>query len=499
MGRTRLTPPAASLMQSIRGVGYDTKTALADLIDNSITAAAATVWLQFNWAGRDSSILLLDDGHGMSVGELEQAMVLGSSDPLLKRGDHDLGRFGLGLKTASLSQCSRLLVASRRAGEPVSVRIWDLQTVMATNDWLVEDEPTEAERALLIPLEKLAAGTLVLWSHLDRLVGDVSDEDAQARLHFQRAAREVESHLAMTFHRFLDGARPRLRLFLNGDTDEFRVRPWDPFCTYHPATQQMPEVRRATGGGSVTLQGYVLPHKDRFDAEDYERAGGPAGWISQQGFYVYRNERLLVPGSWLGLGNPRRWTKDEQHKLARLRLDLPNSQDSAWSLDVKKSRARPPLELRDWLRRNAQRVREEAREVFVHRGNRASSVAQAAFSPAWYSDAGGSPKYRINRSHPLVAEVLQGAGNNKARVERMLRLLESTIPVHRIWLDVGEKPDAPPSTREQLPIEEVKKLASDLLERLMTGQRFSRAAAINRLRHTEPFDQYPEVLAVLEQ
>lgn len=293
------------------------------------------------------------------------------------RESTDLGRFGLGLKTASFSQCSRLVVASRRQGCPVSVRVWDLATVLKTDDWIVDDELAPEEEALVAPLADVASGTIVLWRRLDRLVGEAQVDDEKSRLDFQRTAREVEGHVAMVFHRYLEGSRPRLRIFVNGNSDEFRIRPWDPFCTTHSATQQMPEVRRGSADGFIQLQGFVLPHKDRFEADDYVAAGGPAGWTSQQGFYVYRNQRLLVSGSWLGLGQPKRWARDEQHKLARIRLDVPNSLDSSWSIDIKKSTAKPPLDLREWLTRHAERVRFDAREVFVHRGARITSATQA--------------------------------------------------------------------------------------------------------------------------
>lgn len=484
-------------MQSIRGVGYETRTAVADLIDNSITAGASTVWLEFRWNGRDSTVTLLDDGRGMGPDELDRAMTLGSRSPLEQRSATDLGRFGLGLKTASLSQCSRLLVASKVTQKDVQTRVWDLALVRDTDQWLVEDGPAGSEADLLQPLGAMASGTLVVWRNLDRLVGDASTDDAKARLDFQRTSREVEAHLGMVFHRFLEGTRPRLRLYVNGRSEEFRVKPWDPFLTGHPSTQQMPEVRRGGSAGTVLLQGFVLPHRDRFDGDEYEAAAGPAGWTSQQGFYVYRAQRLLVPGSWLGLGKPKRWMRDEQHKLARIRLDLPNTLDANWNIDVKKSAALPPLELRDWLTRNAEGIRTAAREVYVHRGSPLPTGARAAFSPAWLSGSGNSPAYLINRAHPVVAELLSGSPTQKALVERALRLLETTVPVHRIWLDVSESPESPASTSQLLDSATVEKLAKDLLARLEAGQKMSRANALDVLRLTEPFDQFPAIIASL--
>lgn len=499
MTKITLPPPAASLMQSVRGVGYDVRAAIADLIDNSIAADATRVQVAFHWDGRESLVSLLDDGVGMDEKMLETAMTLGSRNPQLGRRADDLGRFGLGLKTASLSQCSRLLVASKKKGSDLTVRIWDLELVSRTDDWVVHDETTAIEDAHVLRLRDQESGTLVLWNQLDRLVGDVDAANTDARLHFQRTAADVEAHLAMVFHRFLEGRPPRLKLYINGASEEQRVRPWDPFCLSHPSTQQLGEVRRTVNGAAVLLQGYVLPHKDRFDSpEEFEAAAGPAGWVAQQGFYVYRNSRLLVAGSWLGLGQPRRWSKDEQHKLSRIQLDLPNALDTEWRIDIKKSKAEPPLILRDWLTRNADRVRNQAREVFVHRGSKASPRVQSEFCPVWFAESGNSPSYRINRSHPVIAGIAGGGGLTKAQMESALRLLETTVPIHRIWLDVAEKPEVPQPTRQQLAGDSIAALAGDLLRRLMAGQSLSKSAALHRIRHIEPFDQFPEILAAME-
>jgi len=122
-------------------------------------------------------------------------------------------------------------------------------------------------------------------------------------------------------------------------------------------------------GASLFITPYILPHRDRFanDAE-YEAAGGPGGWNARQGFYVYRARRLLVPGSWLGLGGARAWTREESSRLARIEIDLPVDMDVDWRIDVRKSQARPPGSLRARLTAIAEHCREQAREVFVWRG-----------------------------------------------------------------------------------------------------------------------------------
>lgn len=498
MSQKRLVPPASALMQSVRGVGYDARTALADVVDNSVSAGATTVWVRFVWRGSQSFVTVLDDGCGMNSSTIDAAMTLGSKSPTETRASHDLGRFGLGLKTASLSQCSRLAISSRARSDRQESRVWDLKVVAETNDWIVSEELSDIEQEAAEALALLESGTIVIWSCLDRMVGFAPEDDERARLDFQRIAQAVEQHLAMVFHRYLDGIRPKLRLFMQGTSDEFRIKPWDPFCTSHAATQQLPEVRRGGLSGSVVVQGFVLPHKDRFDDATFDLVGGPTGWAGQQGFYVYRNERMVVSGSWLGLGSPRKWNKDEQHKLARLRLDLPNSADMLWSVDIKKSSALPPLDLRDWLTRYAFRIRDAAREVFVHRGVRAPAAAQAAFASAWISDSDKS-RYRVNRLHPVVAAILEAPGAQKTAIEHALRLLETTIPVQRIWLDVSERPEASSSARDQLDHAVVAQLAKDMIARLMAGKKLTQPEALSRLRLIEPFDQFPELIASLEK
>jgi hypothetical protein len=498
MGHVILPPSAAALMQSFRGIGYDVKTAIADLIDNSIAAGASTVWLAFHWDGQNSYVKIRDNGLGMSQKSLDAAMTLGVGGPALTRAANDLGRFGLGLKTASFSQCKRLTVVSKVAGGTNAIRVWDLEEVVARNEWIAGDALDVCEVHEALGLKSLESGTVVIWRTLDRMVGDADVDDVFRRGDFQKSAEAVSAHLAMVFHRYLEGVRPRLRIFVNGEEDDARVRPWDPYCQWHPSTQGQPETRRSSVGGGIVLQGFVLPHKDRFEGDGFEKAGGPSGWTAQQGFYIYRNERLLVAGSWLGLGDGRRWTRDEQHKLARIRIDIPNTMDAAWAIDVKKAAARPPIELKPWLTKNATVIREKARKVFVHRGRKIGTEMQVTQSPVWKAEQGPAPRYSINREHPMVASLLSAGGEKGRAVEEVLRVLEATVPIHRIWLDVSEKPEVSASPKTRLPESDVLGLAGALLAGFMANGKTDRASALRLLRSTEPFDQYPDVLSQLE-
>jgi Histidine kinase-, DNA gyrase B-, and HSP90-like ATPase len=199
-----LAPPrAAAMIESLRGVGYSTATALADLIDNSISAGCRSVWLEFKFEGARSTITILDDGSGMTPDELRRAMTLGGIGPLAQRAPDDLGRFGLGLKTASFSQCRCLTVVSKRDGV-ASTKRWDLDYIARPDvgDWRLLSAPRPGSEHLLTALDPLEHGTLVVWEGLDRIVGSTGNKvDRAAGDAFYDLAARVEQHLGMVFHR----------------------------------------------------------------------------------------------------------------------------------------------------------------------------------------------------------------------------------------------------------------------------------------------------------
>ena len=492
-----LAPPSPSAMvESLRGVGYSLATAIADLIDNSIAAESNNVYLDFHWAGLDSWIRIIDDGSGMDEKQIHLAMKLGGKSPLDYRDARDLGRFGLGLKTASFSQCRRLTVASRK-DDVIRVRQWNLDHIEKTDDWRLLTTIKKETATLIAPLSNFATGTIVVWEFLDKVVSQMSigrqGEDA-----FLKAIDDVETHLSMVFHRFLEGAKPVLKIFINGNDEKARVRPWDPFMQDHPATIHRPTQPIQTESGKVIVKGFVLPHKDKLDSKDRERAAGPEGWTAQQGFYVYRNERMLVAGSWLGLGTVRAWTKEEAHKLARIRLDIPNSADSEWKTDIKKSVARPPAAIRPVLRAIAEDVRQMARRVFAHRGEYGSGQAIPDLTKTWKAlDAGESVNYRINREHPIVAQVLSNVGDFKRSVEQMLLVLEKTVPVQRIWLDVVDRGEVYQSDIGEEMSEELHALLRIIYHDLRNRVGLGEGQAKEQLLKTEPFNRFPDLVRAL--
>ena len=496
--RTRQAPPRASAMlEALRGLGYSTSSALADVVDNSVSAGATEVRLEFEWAGSDSHISVIDNGHGMDDSELERAMTLGARSPLETRSSNDLGRFGMGLKTASFSQCRRLTVASKKMNGQIACLRWDLDELAASAEggWILFEGPAEGSEKCLDSLLGVQCGTIVLWEKLDRIV-----TPGFGVSHFGDMADEVACRLGMIFHRMIGPPDPIFRLLLNGR----QVKEWDPFLNGHPAKLwHSPDAKYESPSGTIGVQCHVLPHKDRLSEEEFKIAGGPDGWISQQGFYVYRNRRLLLAGGWLGLGQGRSWNREEPHKLARLRLDIPNTADTEWKIDVKKSTARPPVEIRSWLTRLAEDTRARARRVFASRGAPTSTCGGIPVVQAWRIERlRDGVRYRIDEAHPAVSSVIEAVGDQKDLVRAMLRVVEETVPVQRIWLDTAENRDMPRTgfTAESPEAPEgIRDVLQTLFHDYTKRRGMSSESAIRLLSTTDPFQNYPSLVAALTE
>ncbi|AXA74361.1 ATP-binding protein [Achromobacter insolitus] len=448
-----IPPRASALINSLRGLGYSPEAAIADLIDNSITAGATVLKIDLQWNDGRPTAAILDNGSGMNEKRLVAAMQLGGDGPSAVRGDNDLGRFGMGLKTASLSQSSRMTVVSR-TDDAISAITLDVAFITA-HGWVASVPDPLPDHPLVANLLARPSGTAVLWEDIDELSGlfGLSKEAFYLRL------EEIRAQLGMVFHRFIDGDAGPLAITLN----ERPIKAWDPFQAQHPATIAMPVEKIRHAGSSLSVKPYVLPHRDRFlNESEYEAAGGPGGWGARQGFYVYRGKRLLVAGSWLGLGGSRTWTRDEASRLARIQVDLPTDMDRDWRIDVRKSQARPPGALRARLTAIAGHCRLEAREVFAFRGQgpRIRGTPREAVS-VWLATSGPKgTQYRINRDHPVIAACREAAGGLRS-LNAVLSILERSIPVERIWLDISESQG---SETPALHADEIALLADQLTE-----------------------------------
>ena len=342
--REEVIPSAARLLGSLRDLGYEFSHAVADLIDNSVSAGASRVDVTIASEGPDSWVRIADDGTGMSAAAISEAMRLGSRGRSYT--PDDLGKFGLGLKTASLSQARCVTVASRShpARRQIDCRQLDLDEVAATDRWEVV-HPVAADRPTQVvePLQD-GPGTVVLWTKLDRVLSLNDPFGGWADRLLAKLAERLDLHLGMVFGRFLSGQARRtqsLTIMINGS----KVEAWDPFCT-DQTVQHLPVRELQVGNSLVRYRPYVLPPQREFsDDNAWRHASGPNQWNRQQGLYIYRADRMIQSGGWSRLRGI-----DEHVKLARAALEFWPELDESFEINISKMRVRLPEDLRDQLK-----------------------------------------------------------------------------------------------------------------------------------------------------
>lgn len=467
-------PKASSITESLRSIGYSIETAVADLIDNSISADAHHISIFGEFKGTNTALFILDDGNGMDEDTLKNAMRLGSSSPTESRKTNDLGRFGLGLKTASFSQCRRLTVISKKEKSLVG-RFWDLDIINETNEWRLRSDVDETFIKLL---EHYQHGTLVVWEKLDRVI---SDKDSDAERRFNNKKNIIRDHLGLTFHRFIESGQ--LQISIGGVT----VQPWDPFLSHmdYSYKKELPPV--VACNGTVTIKGWIMPHRMYFTDPEYKKAGYNKGWTNMQGFYVYRANRLLVAGGWLGLSINGLPIRHEHHyDLARICVDISNEHDFDWDIDIKKSRATPPDYLRNSLENVAKETRLRAYETYVFRGvpEKKKSNNGKPLIPLWTSAMERNKKlyYKINLDYPYIKDLFASIGPDAAsKVSKLLKLIAETIPVQNVDFHVGKQDHLDFSTPYEDSPEELKEMMQALVNSFVS-QGFSEEEAIEQVK-----------------
>ncbi|RAY38716.1 ATP-binding protein, partial [Enterobacter kobei] len=412
-----LPPYAPTLIESTRAIGYTLEAAVADIIDNSISAQASWIDIFFFPTG-NSYIAIMDNGCGMDAQELDAAMRYGSQNPNVKRTANDLGRFGLGLKTASLSQCRTLTVATKQ-GKHIEARRWDIDHVIETQDWslLILESDDEINKIPRIEkLKEIKSGTLVVWQNLDRLnVGELNFECSMGK-----KMDDIRNHLSLVFHRYLSGESGLKKI--NIRMNNTAINYLDPFLS-HRNTQIMSDESLQCEDSKIVIRPYLLPHISDLTKNEIETLGGKDGLRKNQGFYVYRNKRLLIWGTWF-----RMMRQGECSKLARVQIDIPNELDTMWTLDIKKSKAMPPEVVRNNLAPIIQGLAEKSKRTWEFRGKRETNDSIVHI---WQRFKGKNDGYfyKINRNHPLVKTFLNDSQKIKKNLDGLLKSIESSIPL----------------------------------------------------------------------
>lgn len=421
MEKKIVVPYAPILVESTRSIGYSFEAAVADIIDNSISASASEIRVCFS-SQAPQWLCIEDDGWGMSKEELEIAMRYGSQSSHDVRRKDDLGRFGLGLKMASLSQCRKLTVMTKKDGV-FSAACWDLDYIIHQKDWALqffsEEELANSVGYLYLKLKE--SGTVVVWEQFDRLQQGAS----QVQKAFDEKIELTRKHVSLVFHRFINDEMPknRIAIYFNGEA----VKGTDPFLTRHPATQPLSEQILRIGSEEIKVKPYVLPFINKMSKQDIEAIGGKDELRQQQGFYIYRNKRLIIWGTWFRLIK-----QNELGKLARVRVDIPNSLDSIWEIDIKKSTASLPHFIKKNLADIVENTVGRSERVYKYRGR---NVQTDNLVHVWNPvDDRGKFQYQINRDLPIV-KLLEASMEERGAglLDAFIKMLEDAFPYSDVY------------------------------------------------------------------
>lgn len=421
-------PSPRSHIKTLRRIGYTLNSAVADVIDNSITAGAGSIDIYSPPGLAEPIISILDDGCGMTLQDLTQNMRIGCKDPDDEREKGDLGRFGSGMKTASFSQARCLTVVTKQKGHPRAAARWDIDRVEQTDSWCLEvfsgDEVDSIEG--LAPDFPDDSGTQIIWSKLTCL-----DSGSHARdLDTELAAKlsELRSYLALYFHRFMSGHERRV-FSLN----KTPIKPIDPFMTLEAGYQEGPSEKMRCKGGHIVIQTHVLPHFRNMDSEKLEELGGADGVAQKQGLYIYREHRLISAGGWLGMAR-----STQLGALARVQVDIPSSLDNEWSTDVKKASLQMPPRVKRELRKFLSDPVKRSKKTHTHRGK---VDAANKFWKICEDENTNVITYQIDTANDLLSSLVQECDAEEKRILiAYLRELAANLPINHIYEKMSERP-----------------------------------------------------------
>ncbi len=468
-----IIPNPKSIINSYRSFGYNLSTAIADIVDNSISANAREICIKYKWDGQASYITIKDNGIGMNAAELVIAMTPGSKDPEENRPEKDLGRFGMGLKTASFSQCKRLTCITKRDKYHTIKRCWDIDYINKEEKWQLLDEVSNS--SFIDEIDNQISGTLILWEKLDRIVGKAESNNEGVKNAFYQEMRQVKQHLSLVFHKFIESKQIKI-IFQNDE-----IVPYNPFLLN---LNPKPEMGQPERFDDVEITYFILPHMSEIGKQNYESSGGSLGWFQQQGFYIYRGNRLLVAGDWLGLAKKRDYSK-----LVRIAINFSNTNDFDWNLDIKKSTATPPIHIRKELMRIIKIAVMKSAKIYNWRGQKTLSE-NTNYEPLWIDEKTreGLKKYKINRKHPIIESLLT---ENSKLIEKALKLLEDNVPIELILSNQNEDPAFHELEKQtDIPSDDLINLAVELYK-INTAQGVPKELARQQIMNAMPFNLFP--------
>lgn len=485
----RHIPKAATLMGSLRSMGYSFESAVADIVDNSISAHAQNIHIFFPTNPMDELALgILDDGDGMTSDVLFEAMRYGCLSAEEDRREEDLGRFGMGMKSASLSQCRCLTVVSYD-GKTLNAFTWDYDHILKTQDWMIKElENNEIDTLPYISkLKEQKKGTIVIWQDFDVLYNSSGGQVYSTLVDLRST---LESALALIYHRYLSGiGTSRLHIFIN----QLDIKPLDPFLEQHPKTTVKKEITLDIIDSlgverMIKIRPFILPFATELKEKDKQLIGGIENLRSKQGFYIYRNKRLIIWGTWFGMKQRAELTKN-----ARIRVDIPNSLDNIWSIDIKKQQASIPKQILHRLKKAVEDALEFSVRQQTYRGR--TEKVNENIDYIWDRKRGRNNTffYQINRDSKLFQFVREKMSDEDyGYLEMLLNEIENNLPIQQLYIDKSnESISVPEDTNERL--DDVYQIAVTLATTMMNIRSDGWEAIVKDLMNSEPWCKYPSI------
>jgi len=479
-------PQAEFLMGAMRSMGYSFEAAIADIIDNSISANAKNIHIKFPINPIDCYVSILDDGIGMDQMSLFNAMKYGSNSSDFIRDENDLGRFGLGMKAASLSQCKILTVVSKFNGI-LSAYQWNYDYILDNKEWLVAElNKTEISTLPEIDeLETFSSGTLVIWQNFDILEkssGDVFSSLKEFKI-------KIIDYLSLIFHRYLNGETENK---INIKINSFKIKGLDPFLEKHKKTNIRQEFKldiKDTHGieRHVIVQPYVLPYQKDLSKEDIELIGGISNLRTKQGFYIYRNKRLIIWGTWFGI------PRNELTKNARIKVDIPNTLDDIWSIDIKKQNATIPKSIKNSLTKAVTETMDFSVKIQNHRGRIAKLNDDLDYIWNRVQCRDNKYTYVINRESRIF-EFLKEKVDDEAmnRFEMVLEEIENSIPYQQIYIDISQ--DIVDEEENEERLKDIENKGLMWVKDVLKLGHLTPKETIDQLFKSEPFCKHPGMI-----
>ena len=424
--RNDMSPEPKSHIKTLMRIGYDFNSAIADIIDNSITAKAKKINIICPSETDNPFLSIIDNGIGMEPEELIQNMRIGCKDPNEKRETGDLGRFGSGMKTASFSHARRLTVISRKKGKKLAAACWDIDEIEDKNAWCLR-ELNEKDIQNLDHLDKeliKGVGTQLIWEKIKKF--EETDHN-NSKNSIETSMVDLNKYLALHFHKFLQGPNK-----INIYVQKLKIEPIDPFLTTKKGYQEGPTDETFVKGGKLQIKSHTLPHHSNLTQSEIDNIGGMEEIYKGQGLYIYRENRLIIAGGWMGLSRTY-----QLGKLARIEINIPSGLDDEWSTDVKKSSLQLPQKIKNRLKNLIQQPIKKSKRTYNYRGKKEEAneywkiIETRDKNIIYQIDTGNNELIKIAKETPK---------KNTSNLKEYLKNLAKNLPINHIHSKVSSDP-----------------------------------------------------------